>query len=130
RYKTIDVGVSGACDLDTATLVERATVFATRWGGSVRHTPIAAGRRTRRWAICTGAGASTDTLRECGERGIDTLIVGEGPHHTAVDAAERGVTVIYAGHYATETVGVRLLGTWLETRFGLPWTFVGEATGL
>jgi dinuclear metal center YbgI/SA1388 family protein len=130
RYKTIDVGVSGDAEVSTAEIAERAAAFAAGWGGTVRHTPISRGRVTRRWGICTGAGASTDTLREAGERGIDTLVVGEGPHHTAVDAAERDVVVIYAGHYATETVGVRALGGWLEARFGLPWTFVGEPTGL
>jgi dinuclear metal center YbgI/SA1388 family protein len=130
RYKTIDVGVSGEADMETAEIAARASAFAARWGGALRHTPIAPGRRTRRWGICTGAGASSDTLREAGERGLDTLVVGEGPHHTAVDAAERDVTVIYAGHYATETLGVRAVGAWLESRFGLPWTFVGEPTGL
>jgi dinuclear metal center YbgI/SA1388 family protein len=130
RYKTIDVGVSGASDVPTVDLAARAAAFAERWGGGVRHTPIAPGRVTRRWGICTGAGASSDTLREAAERGLDTLVVGEGPHHTAVEAAERDVVVIYAGHYATETLGVRALGAWLEARFGLPWSFVGEPTGL
>ena len=130
RYKTIDVGVSGDADVPTAALAERAAAFAARWGGSVRHTPIAPARVTRRWGICTGAGASTDTLREAAERALDTIVVGEGPHHTAVEAAERDVVVIYAGHYATETPGVRALGAWLEERFALPWTFVGEPTGL
>jgi putative NIF3 family GTP cyclohydrolase 1 type 2 len=80
--------------------------------------------------MCSGAGASIDTLREAAERGIDTLIVGEGPHHTAVEAAERGMVVIYAGHYATETPGVQALAAELERAFGLPWSFVGEPTGL
>ena len=42
--------------------------------------------------------------------GLDTLIVGEGPHHTAVAADDAGIVVIYAGHYATETLGVRAAG--------------------
>jgi dinuclear metal center YbgI/SA1388 family protein len=130
RYKTVDVGVSGDADVETTTLAERARAFAASWQHTARTTPIAAGRRTRRWAICTGAGASSETLREASERGIDTLIVGEGPHHTAVEAVERDVVVVYAGHYATETLGVRAVGDWLEKRFGLPWTFVGEPTGL
>jgi len=130
RYKTVDVGVTGEADVETAALAARASAFAAEWGHATRTTPIAAGRRTRRWAICTGAGASTDTLREAGERGVDTLIVGEGPHHTAIDAVERDVVVIYAGHYATETIGVRALAAWIEERFGVPWTFVGEPTGL
>ena len=40
---------------------------------------------------------------------LDTLIVGEGPHHTAVAADDIGLAVIYAGHYATETLGVTAL---------------------
>ena len=94
------------------------------------HTPIKPGRRTRRWGICSGAGASIDTLGEATERGLDTLIVGEGPHHTAVEAVERGIVIIYAGHYATETLGVQALGEELARTFGLPWSFVGEGTGL
>jgi dinuclear metal center YbgI/SA1388 family protein len=130
RYKTVDVGVSGEADVDTAELVMRARTFAARHGGTVRHTPMAPGRRTRRWALCTGAGASTDSLREAAQLGADTLIVGEGPHHTAVDAAERDIVVIYAGHYATETLGVQAVGAELERQFGLPWSFVEAPTGL
>lgn len=130
RYKTVDVGVSGEADLETVELVARATAYSARWGHALVHTPVVAGRRTRRWGLCTGAGASSETLAEASQRGIDTLIVGEGPHHTAVEAAERGVAVLYAGHYATETLGVRALGAELERAFGLPWTFVGDPTGV
>ena len=88
------------------------------------------GRRTRAWGICTGGGASSDTLREARERGLDTLIVGEGPHHTAVEADDSGIAVIYAGHYATETLGVRALAAHLSDRFGMPWVFLEAPTGL
>lgn len=131
RFKTVDVGVRGeADDLETAALAARAAAFARRWRHALRHTPIAAGRRTRRWGLCTGAGASSETLAEAGALGLDTLVVGEGPHHTAVEAAERGIVVLYAGHYATETLGVRAVGAEVERVFGVPWTFVGEPTGL
>src|SRR6185369_11953498 len=99
-------------------------------GGGAVATPIVPGQVTRAWAVCTGSGASSETLREAGEAGIDTLIVGEGPHHTAVEAAELGVTVIYAGHYATETLGVRALASHLGDRFDVPWVFVEAPTGL
>ena len=87
-------------------------------------------RRTRRWALCTGAGASSDTLREASAAGVDTLIVGEGPHHTAVEASELGIAVLYVGHYATETFGVRALGEEIERTFGIPWSFIAAPTGL
>jgi dinuclear metal center YbgI/SA1388 family protein len=130
KYKTISIGVCGTADIPTAEVYERASIFAQEHGGIARATPIAPGRRTHSWAICTGGGASTETLREAAEAGIDTLIVGEGPHHTAVDANELGVTVIYAGHYATETLGVRALSAHVGERYSLPWTFIEAPTGL
>ena len=129
RYKTIDVGVMGEADVRTAELVDRVEGFAARYGSPVRTSIPTAGRITRRWAICTGGGASTETLREARERGVDTLIVGEGPHHTTVEAVEHDLCVVYAGHYATETLGVQAVGAWLEQRFGLPWSFLHLPTG-
>ena len=85
---------------------------------------------TRAWGVCTGAGADSETLREAAEKGLDTLIVGEGPHHTAVEARELGIVVLYAGHYATETLGVRALGDALAQRFKISSTFVDVPTGL
>jgi dinuclear metal center YbgI/SA1388 family protein len=130
RFQAIDVGVAGESDLLTIELLGRATAFAAEHGGSVRATPITDKRRTRRWAIVTGAGASSDSLREAATQGIDTLIVGEGPHHTAVEAAELGLVVIYAGHYATETLGVQALARKASSEFGIPWTFLPSPTGL
>jgi dinuclear metal center YbgI/SA1388 family protein len=130
RFQTITVGVMGESDVETSTLAARARAVAERDGGSVVTIGVEPGRRTRRWALCTGAGASSDTLREAAAAGVDTLIVGEGPHHTGVEAQELGIAVILAGHYATETFGVRALGAELERVFGLPWTFVAAPTGL
>jgi dinuclear metal center YbgI/SA1388 family protein len=130
RFQSISVGVMGEADIETSTLADRARAVAEREGGALVAVGVTPGRRTRRWAICTGAGASSDTLREAAAAGADTLIVGEGPHHTAVEAQELGIAVLYAGHYATETFGVRALGQELERTFGLPWSFVAAPTGL
>lgn len=129
-YKSVDVGLSGDCDLSTAILVERASAVARQAGAHVVTTPFAPEHRTRRWAVCTGAGAGNDTIREATERGIDTMIVGEGPHHTAVNARDLGLTIIYAGHYATETFGVRALGEWVHREFGVDAQFLEAPTGL
>jgi putative NIF3 family GTP cyclohydrolase 1 type 2 len=61
---------------------------------------------------------------------VDTMIVGEGPHWTAVSADDLGLTIIYAGHYATETLGVRALAQHLGEKFKLPWSFIEAPTGL
>lgn len=130
QFKDVAVGVRGESDVDTTALLERTSQFAARYGGAVRTSVPTAGRHTRRWALCTGGGANSDTLREAYELGIDTLIVGEGAHHTAVDAIEHDLCILYAGHYVTETLGVQALGDWLETRFALPHAFVLRPTGL
>ncbi len=64
------------------------------------------------------------------EAGLDTFITGEGAHHTYFDAMEGDVNVIYAGHYATEQVGVQALAAHLSDRFSLPWEFHHHPTGL
>jgi dinuclear metal center YbgI/SA1388 family protein len=130
RHQAIDIGVAGESDVPTARIIERADALASQHGGSVRHTAVPRSGITRRWAVCTGAGAARDTLDEAAARGIDTLIVGEGPHWTAVDGEELGITIIYAGHYATETFGVRALAEYVSRTYDIPWTFVEAPTGL
>jgi dinuclear metal center YbgI/SA1388 family protein len=130
RYKTVDIGVAGDSDIPTSDLVARASRFARTHGHEVRTAGAVNGKVTRRWAICTGAGAGQDTLREAIAAGLDTLIVGEGPHWTAIDAEEADLTIIYAGHYATETLGVRALAAHAGEAFGLPWLFLDAPTGL
>ena len=130
RHGDTYIGVAGTADLETVTVGERAREFARSSGGDIRTTTINPGRRTKRWAICTGAGASAETLAEAAAMEVDTLIVGEGPHWTAVSAEERGLAIIYAGHYATETLGVRALAQHLSEKFSLPSSFVDAPTGL
>src|SRR5258708_6272438 len=87
------IGVSGPSDILTSTLVERATAFCARNSHHLVATPVRPGQMTRRWGICSGAGASTDTLEEAVQLGLDTIIVGEGPHHTAVPAPDLGIAI-------------------------------------
>jgi dinuclear metal center YbgI/SA1388 family protein len=130
EYRNITIGVSGRSEQPTALIVQRARTFAQRYATSVVVTPFAEGRMTRRWGIITGAGASSATLAEARARGIDTLIVGEGAHHTGVEAAEHGMVVIYAGHYATETLGVQALALKVGAHFKLESSFLDVPTGL
>lgn len=130
KYQTIDVGLSGESEVPTRVLAERAGDLAAEFRGTLVTTPFDSDRVTRRWGICTGAGADTSSLKEAAQRGLDTLIVGEGPHHTAVEAREMGIVVLYAGHYATETLGVRALGDALTKAFGVTSTFIDVPSGL
>ncbi len=125
-----ELGVSGESDLLTVELLDRIRRFASRHATHVVHTAVAPDRLTRRWAICTGAGVTPDTLREARTRGVDTFISGEAPHWAAIDAEEAGIALILGGHYATETLGVQALGQYLEERHGLEWEWIEASTGL
>jgi dinuclear metal center YbgI/SA1388 family protein len=82
----------------------------------------------QRIGIVTG-GAGGD-LKTAAEAGVDTFITGEGPHWTYALAEELGMNVFYAGHYATETFGVKALTAELSKKFKVPWTFLDHPTGL
>ena len=84
-------------------------------------------RVSRVGIITGGAGNMIGAARDAG---LDTYITGEGPHHTYFDAMEFGVNVFHAGHYATETVGVKALAEHLGRRFGLPYSFHDHPTGM
>lgn len=130
RFQNLAVGLQGHSNTPTARIADAARALATEHGGTAVVTPFAADRITKRWGICTGAGASSETLREAIASGIDTMIVGEGPQHTAVEAMDLGIVIVYAGHYATETLGVRALAGALGRRFKLDVTFLDLPTGL
>ena len=79
--------------------------------------------------IITG-GAGSEVFAAA-ESGIDTFITGEGPHWSYTAAEEQGLNIIYGGHYATETFGVKALaGKWCEEFNDLDWEFVDHPTGL
>jgi dinuclear metal center YbgI/SA1388 family protein len=78
-------------------------------------------------AIVTGSG--TDFLQEAAEIGADVLITGEGKQRAYHEARERGIHVVLAGHYATETFGVRAVAD-LVDGWGLETTFIDCPTGL
>lgn len=82
----------------------------------------------RRIGIVTG-GAGGD-LKIAAAEGVDTFITGEGPHWTYALAEELGINVLYGGHYATETFGVKALAAQLSRKFRVPWTFLDHPTGL
>ncbi|PSP55120.1 Nif3-like dinuclear metal center hexameric protein [Halobacteriales archaeon QS_1_67_19] len=78
-------------------------------------------------AIVTGSGA--DRLDEAAAKGVDALITGEGKQKVYHEAREAGLTVVLAGHYATETFGVRSLQA-LADEWGLETTYIDAPTGL
>jgi dinuclear metal center YbgI/SA1388 family protein len=78
--------------------------------------------------VVTGGGGSF--LAEAAAEGVETLLTGEGAHHTFVDAMELGLNVLLGGHYRTETWGVQALARRLEEEFGVEWVFLDYPSGL
>ena len=90
---------------------------------------IPGGKETCRRIGVVSGGAGGD-LKKAAAEGVDTFITGEGPHWTYALAEELGINVLYGGHYATETFGVKALAVRLSSKFKLPWEFVDYPTGL
>jgi len=106
---------------DLAAAVKRAT-------GAQPRLIFAGPQVCRHIGVVTG-GAGGD-LKIAAAEGVDTFITGEGPHWTYALAEEFGLNVIYGGHYATETFGVKALAEHLSNKFRVPWTFIDHPSGL
>ena len=81
---------------------------------------------------CIGllSGDAGSSLTEAARAGVDTFITGEGRHWTFPLAQELEMNILYAGHYATETFGVRALAQYLGRKFRLPVEFLDSPSGL
>ena len=106
---------------ELAKRLERATGF---------HPKIIAGGDEMCRAIGVVTGGAGSELKSAAREGIDTFITGEGPHWTFGLAEELGLNVLYGGHYATETFGVKALAGHLAQKFKVPWEFLDHPTGL
>lgn len=72
--------------------------------------------------VVSGAGASE--IHAAVALGLDAMLTGEPAEHAMADAAEGGIHFLAAGHYATETLGIRRLGETVADRFGVEHTFI------
>ena len=73
------------------------------------------GKTVRRLAVISGAGGSL--FEDAIARGADCLLTGEANHHHAIDAKRLGLSLIAAGHYATEFPVTAAVAEKLRTAF-------------
>jgi dinuclear metal center YbgI/SA1388 family protein len=105
-----------------------ASALAEQVGALVERTPLVLGAevtQVRRVAICSGGGAGY--LQEAADLGADVLLTGEPTEPLHAAASELGMAVIAAGHYATETFGVRALGERIASEFAVTASFIDVA---
>ena len=76
------------------------------------------------------SGGGSFALYPAAEEGLDLLITGEPRQEAYHLAKETGMNVIFAGHYATETVGVLALKDRMEKDLGISAVFIEEVTGI
>ncbi|MGH2942240.1 MAG: Nif3-like dinuclear metal center hexameric protein [Solirubrobacteraceae bacterium] len=115
------IGVAGRFDGDgiaAAELVERAA----RLTGREPLAFLAGPERVRTIGIVSGAGSQY--LGDAVAAGHDAFLTGEPTERVMTHAQEEGIHFLAAGHYATETFGVRRLGELLAERFEIRHRFV------
>ena len=79
-------------------------------------------QQVTRVAIVSGAGS--DYIEEAAAAGAQALLTGEPVERVTALARELDVSVIAAGHHATETLGIKALGELLAARFALQHLFI------
>ena len=120
-HKGVPIGVRARFDGDGIAadeLVRRVRELAAREPLAFLRGP----QPVRTIGIVSGAGA--DYLGDAVAAGLDAFLTGEPAERVMTQAAEERVHFVAAGHYATETFGVRRLGDLLAQRFGIDHIFV------
>jgi dinuclear metal center YbgI/SA1388 family protein len=127
EYHGNPIGMGGVLDppLPLDALVERLT----RATGAPPLRVLAHGPAEVSQVGCVSGGAAF-LMDQVADAGFDTFVTGETSHTFFHQAAEWGLNVVYGGHYATETLGVKALARHLEDKFGLATTFLDIPTGL
>lgn len=80
--------------------------------------------KSRVRSVAVVSGSASDLISEAGEKGIDVFLSGEPKLSAYSVAQELGVNAVFAGHYATETFGVKALAGLLKKKFGIPVEFI------
>jgi dinuclear metal center YbgI/SA1388 family protein len=79
-------------------------------------------------AVCSGGGGYK-AFAEALDQKVDLFITGDTAE-IYNDAKDSGTNVLFAGHHATERLGIRALGEVLQKKFSIHVEFIDVATGL
>ncbi len=119
-YHGIDIGFCGSLPraLPYAALKERVRRLMGNMVGTMDF-----GKKTVR-TIAIVSGGAAEEIEEAGQKGIDVYLSGEPKLLAYSLAQEYKINAIFAGHYATETFGVKALARLLAAQFGLQTAFI------
>lgn len=124
-YEGRPIGVRGrlAEPVDPATLAARLEALL----GARPHVLAFGPGAIERVGIVSGA--ASELIPEAAAAGLDAFVTGETSHVAWHVAREHRLHVVFAGHYATETLGVRALGDHLAKEFDVETVFLDVPTG-
>ena len=124
-YHGTTIGLAGTYH---GTVGQLRDAYAALTGAQVTgviHNPAAPAGRV---VVCSGGAG--EEIYQVQEKGYSTYLSGEENHWVSNAARDMGVNMLFAGHYATETFGVKSLGALLQQKFGLPTVFIDNPTGM
>jgi len=107
-FKTFCAGVSGKVNADC-----RSVAFGK---AAVR-------------TIGVVSGGAADMVEQAAALGVDAFVTGEPSLQGYNQAENLGMNVVFAGHYATETFGIRALAQRLTQKFRVPTTLIDFGIG-
>jgi len=122
-WKGLPMGLKGDWH---GTRSELASLLGSAVEGPVHVCPGGNERISSIGLVTGGAGSE---VAAAAATGVDAFVTGEGPHWSYVLAEELGINLFYAGHYATETFGVKAIASDLAAKYGLEWRFLDHPSG-
>ncbi|MGL4369263.1 MAG: Nif3-like dinuclear metal center hexameric protein [Spirochaetota bacterium] len=125
NYHGVTIGFGG--NLPAAVSAEELSSSLSRLSGAPCRA-YSHREKSLRVAVVSGGGAAL--LDEAAAAGYDTFITGESSHQSFHPAAEYGMNMLFGGHYATETFGVKALKGLCEEKFALKTVFIDLPTGM
>lgn len=120
EHRGKSIGWIGECvePIRPAALRDRIATATGREPLFFEHGP----ERIHKVGVVTGGAANH--LADAIAAGADAFVTGEPAERVMAESREAGIHFAAAGHYATETFGIRRLGDLLAERFGVAHQFV------
>ena len=116
------IGVTARLPGDGITPADLVARTRDAVGGREPLAFLAGPERIRTVAVVSGGGSNH--LHDAIAAGLDAFLTGEPTEWVMLLAREHGIHYLAAGHYATETLGVRRLGDLLAERFDVEHVFI------
>ena len=94
------------------------------------HNAIIRGGKELNRTVAVVSGGAAEDVNDAINEGIDCFITGDSSHTQYHTALEAGINMLSLGHYQTETFGIKALGDYIHSTYGIDTVFIDIPTGL